>query len=272
MNILAGRIALVTGGSRGVGKGVALSLGAQSATVYITGRTLDTANATVPLPGTLHDTAAGVNQAGGKGIAVQCDHRDDAQVQAVMQRIKEEQGRLDILVNNAWAGYEGYVDDRHLPPDTPFWQKPVAFWDENLIGVRWAYVASTYAAPLMIASDRGLIVNISYSPLTPGNPAYNVAKCAADRLAFEMAHTLREHNVAVVALHPGLVRTELVLQNAQYFDMSNSESPQFTGCAVIALAADLNVIQKSGQALVVAQLAQDYNFDDIDGARPTPIT
>lgn len=272
MSTLAGRIAWITGGSRGVGKGIALSLGAQGATVYITGRTLDTPHTTVPLPGTLKDTAAGVDQAGGKGIAVQCDHRDDVQVQAVIERIKTEQGRLDILVNNAWAGYEGYIDDQYLPPNAPFWQKPVTFWDDNLIGVRWAYVASTYATPLLIASGGGLIVNLSYSPLIPGNPAYNVAKQAADRLAFEMAHALREYHVAAVALHPGLVRTELVLKNAHYFDMSNSESPQFTGRAVTALAADPDIMQKSGQALVVAQLAQDYDFDDIDGTRPTPVT
>jgi NAD(P)-dependent dehydrogenase (short-subunit alcohol dehydrogenase family) len=214
------------------------------------------------LSGSIHQTAEEVTRQGGQGIAVRCDHRDDEQVEAVFQRVKDEQGRLDILVNNAWAGYEGYVDGRHFPPQYPFWDKPIAFWDENLAGVRWAYVASWYAAPLLIARSGSLIANISFNP-EPGNPAYGAAKAAVDRLTSDMAHDLRQHNVAVVSLYPGLVRTEGVLLNAQYFDMSTAESPQFTGRAVVALAADPNLMQKSGQAFVVARLAHEYNFDDV---------
>jgi dehydrogenase/reductase SDR family protein 1 len=271
MSTLSGQVALVTGASRGVGQGVALELGAQGATVYITGRTVDESQAAVALPGTIHDTAAAVDQLGGHGIAIQCDHRDDAQVHAVFTQIERERGRLDILVNNAWAGYEGYSDNRHFPPLTPFWEKPITFWDENIAGVRWAYVASAFAAPIMIRQRSGLIVNISADVPGYNNPAYNIAKTATDRLAREMAHQLRPHQVAVVVLYPGLVRTELVLQNAQYFDMSNAESPQFTGRAVAALAGEARVIDKTGQALGVAALAQEYNFDDVDGSRPRPI-
>lgn len=271
MTTLSRKIVLVTGASRGVGKGIATALGAAGATVYVTGRTVTGEEAAVPLSGAVDQTAAEVTQAGGHGIAIRCDHRDDAQVEAVFARIHQEQGRLDLLVNNAWAGYEGYVTNQHYPPLHPFWEKPIAYWDDNLIGVRWAYVASVLAARLMVPLRAGLIVNISFSPLSLGNPAYNVAKIAVDRLTRDMAHQLREHQVAVVSLHPGLVRTEVVLLNAQYFDMSNAESPQFTGRAVQALASDPALLAKSGQAFKVAELAQEYDFDDVDGTRPRPI-
>lgn len=271
MSTLLGKVALVSGASRGVGKGIALSLGEAGAVVYVTGRTVEENQAVVPLPGTIGQTAAEVTRLGGQGLAAQCDHSDDAQVEAVFQRIQQEQGHLDILVNNAWAGYEGYFSNRHYAPLHPFWEKPIQYWDENLIGVRWAYVASVLAAQRMVQQQAGLIVNISFSPLSPGNPAYNAAKTAMDRMASDMAHQLREHYVTVVSLHPGLVRTEGVLAQAQYFDLSNSESPQFTGRAVVALAADPAVLEKAGQTLNVAKLAQEYNFTDIDGTRPSPI-
>lgn len=271
MGTLSGKVALVTGASRGVGKGIALALGEAGAVVYITGRTLEEHQAAVPLSGTIGQTASEVTQLGGHGIAVQCDHRDDAQVEAVFQRIQQEQGRLDILVNNAWAGYEGYFNNRHYPPLYPFWEKPIMYWDENMIGVRWTYVASVLAAQQMVPQRTGLIVNISFSPLSPGNPAYNAAKTAVDRVTSDMAYQLREHQVTVVSLHPGLVRTEGVLSQAQYFDMSTSESPQFTGRAVTALAADPAVLEKTGQVLNVATLAQSYDFTDVDGTRPKPI-
>ena len=135
-------------------------------------------------------------------------------------------------------------------------------------GARWAYVASVFAGQMIVKQDSGLIVNISNPTPDPGNPAYNTSKVAVDRLSSEMAHLLKAHHIAVVSLYPGLVRTENVLKNAQWFDMSNSQSPQFTGRAIVALAADPDVMAKSGQALVVAKLADDYNFDDIDGKRP----
>ncbi|MBN2501450.1 MAG: SDR family NAD(P)-dependent oxidoreductase [Anaerolineales bacterium] len=272
MSKLTGKVALVTGASRGIGKGIALSLGEAGATVYITGRTTAENQAAVPLTGSITTTTEEVTTRGGEGIAIQCDHNVDEQVQAVFEHIQADQGRLDILVNNAWKGYEGYHTNRYPPPLFPFWERPVTFWDENLAGVRWSYVATTLAAPLMVAQEHGLIVNISFGALTPGNVAYNIAKSATDRLTVEVAHSLKSHNVSVVSLYPGLVRTEGVLLNAEYFDLSNSESPEFTGRAVVALAADERVHKKSGDALVVAELAQEYDFNDIDGNRPLPLS
>ena len=229
---MAGKIALVTGASRGVGKGIALALGEAGMTVYVTGRTTSVENAAVPLAGTIHETAEAITDVGGKGIAMVCDHRHDEQVAAVFERIKREQGRLDVLVNNAWAGYEGYSTGKHYAPLHPFWEKPFSYWDDNLDGVRWAYVCTWYASPFMAAQHSGLIVNISFGASELGNAAYNIAKSATDRLTQETAYQLREHGVSVVSLYPGLVRTESVMLNAQYFDLSKSESPQFTGQAM----------------------------------------
>lgn len=270
MKTLSGKVAVVTGATRGVGKGIAMSLGEQGATVYITGRTVDESQAVVPLPGTIQQTAEEVTQLGGQGIAIRCDHRSDEQVKAVFDQIEREQGRLDILVNNAWAGYEGYTDGRYGSPDEPFWERPVSYWDDNMVGVRWTYASTVFAAPLLIKHG-GLIINLSFHVPEPGNPAYGVAKIATDRLTWEMAHRLKPHHVAVMSLYPGLVRTESVMVNAQYFDMSNSESPQFTGRAVAALAADAEIMKRTGQNLIVAKLALEYDFDDVDGKRPHPI-
>jgi dehydrogenase/reductase SDR family protein 1 len=271
MTDLKNMVALVTGASRGVGKGIAMSLGEAGATVYVTGRTVNEGDATVPLAGSITSTADEVTRLGGQGIAVQCDHNNDDEVEALFARIQSEQGRLDLLVNNAWKGYEGWHTNTYLPPPVPFWERPASEWDDNLAGVRWSFIATRLAAPIMIEQGGGLIVNVSFGGLTPGNPAYNIAKSATDRLAQEAAHRLRENKVTVVSLYPGLVRTEGVMLNAQYFDLSNSESPQYTGRAVVALAGDADVFQKTGQSLVVARLAQEYGFDDIDGKRPTPI-
>ncbi len=269
MGSLTGKVALVTGASRGVGKGIALSLGEAGATIYITGRSRQEGESSVALPGTISQTAQEVTALGGQCLPVHCDHRDNDQVAAVFERIMAEQGRLDLLVNSAWGGYEGYADGRHLPPDFPFWEKPIHYWDENLDGLRWAYVASHYAARIMVPQGSGLIVCISFRVPESGNPAYNIAKTGTDRLAREMADQLRPHQIAAVSLSPGLVRTELVLKNAQYFDMSTSESPQYSGRAVVALVSDPAIMARSGQALLVADLARAYDFDDIDGTRPS---
>ena len=268
---LKGKVALVTGASRGVGRGIALSLGEAGATVYVTGRTNAKTKATVPLNGSIDETADEVSRRGGNGIAIPCDHHDDEQVKAVFAKIQSESGRLDILVNNAWKGYEGWHNRTYHAPSVPFWERGISFWDDNLVGVRWTYVATILAIPMMIEQEAGFIVNISFGTLTMGNPAYNIAKTATDRLTAETAHRVHDNNITVVSLYPGLVRTEGIMLNAEYFDMSNSESPEFTGRAVVALAKDEHRIEKSGQALVVAQLAQEYNFDDVDGKRPKPI-
>lgn len=286
MGTLSGKIALVTGASRGIGKGIALALAEAGATVYITGRTVDAATAAVPLGGTIHETAAEASARGGAILPIRCDHSDDTQVAALFQRIAQEQGHLDILVNNAWRGYEGYSTGAAYPPDWPFWQKPHTYWDENMDGVRWAYVATWHALRMMLApvedpwgdpaqlaetyrQDRGgLIVNISVSVPNAGNPSYNIAKHAIDRLVWETAHLVGERPVTSVSIYPGLVRTESVLLNAQYFDMSTSESTEYTGRAVVALAADANVKQRDGKAFEVWRLANEYDFTDIDGTRP----
>lgn len=272
---LQGKVALVTGASRGVGKGIALGLGEAGATVYITGRTVEVGQAAVTLSGTIAETAQAVTALGGIGIAVRCDHRDDDAVRALFQQIQREQGRLDILVNNVWGGYEHFNDGTEHWLEKGFWTVPLERWDKSFhAGVRAHYVASVLATPLMIAQQAGLIVNISFfaAQRVDRGVSYSVAKLADDHMAACMAHELREHNVAAVSLYPGLVRTEAVMAAAQWFDLSNSESPQFLGRAVAALATDPNIMQKSGQVLVAAQVALDYGFTDIDGKQPRPVT
>ena len=274
MPALKGKVALVTGASRGVGRGVALGLGEAGATVYLTGRTVEEGQAAVALPGTIYKTADEVNQLGGAGIPIQCDHRNDQEVEAVFQRIRSEQNRLDILVNNVWGGYEFFNDGTEFWKEKGFWTIPLSRWDKSFqSGIRAHYVASVFAAPIMIEQGSGLIVNISFFAAQKDNMgvAYGVAKAASDRMAATMAHELREHGVAAVSLYPGLVRTESVMKAAQYFDLSNSESPQFIGRAVAALGSDPNIMQKSGQVLVAAALALEYEFTDIDGKQPRPV-
>lgn len=275
MKLLAGKVALVTGASRGVGKGIALGLGEAGATVYITGRTVEEGQAAVDLPGTIQQTADEVTQLGGQGIALRCDHRNDTEVEAVFQRIQTEQNRLDILVNNVWGGYEHFFDGTEFWNEKGFWTIPLSRWDSMFqAGVRAHYVASVFAAPLMIAQRAGLIVNISFFAAQQDDRgvAYGVAKAASDRMAACMAHELREHNIAAVSLYPGLVRTEGVLKAGDVFDLSNSESPQFIGRAVAGLANDPALMEKSGKVHVVAALALEYGFTDIDGKQPRPLT
>jgi NAD(P)-dependent dehydrogenase (short-subunit alcohol dehydrogenase family) len=258
MQKLEAKVALVTGASRGVGKGIALELIESGATVYITGR-----------------SAKDMQYLAGKGIAIECDHRDDEQVRSAFRRIAAEQARLDILVNNVWGGYENMIENGEFTWPRPFWQQPLWRWDAMFqAGVRAHYVASQLAAQMMVAQRRGLIVNLSFWAAQKhiGNVAYGVSKAATDKLTADMSHELREHNVAVVSLYPGLVRTEKVLASAAWLDLSNSESPQFIGRAVVALAGDANVMEKTGNVLVAASLAKEYGFTDIDGKTPRPIT
>jgi dehydrogenase/reductase SDR family member 1 len=268
---LSGKVAVVTGGSRGIGKGIALSLGEAGATVYITGRTDKNHPTSIPLSGTVDETATEVTNRGGKGIAVRCDHRNDNETEALFERIHIEQGRLDILVNNAWAGYEGMHDGSDFPPAPNFWTRRLSHWDDNLFGVRAAYIASAYAARIMSNQKSGLIACVShYVQDDRGNPPYHIAKTATDRLISEMAHDLREYNIASVSLYPGLVRTEGIMKHSQYIDLSNSESPEYIGRAVVALALDENIMSKTGESLWVSDLATEYNFTDVDGKAPIP--
>lgn len=268
---LAGKIAVVTGASRGVGKGVALALGEAGATVYITGRTMKSGDQTVPVEGSLTATAREVSRLGGKGIPCRCDHRKDDQVKAVFKRIEDEQGHIDILVNNVWSGYENAHRDVYY--SGPFWEHPIEQWDATHdVGLRSHYVASTYAAPLMIHTGSGLIVNISnYSSQEgPGDVYYLVSKLATDKLAIEMAVTFKEYGVACVSLWPGYVRTEGVMKYIFKEKLPFTESPQYTGRAIRALAADPEILNKTGQILIVGELAKEYGFVDIDGSRPKP--
>src|SRR5262245_44534004 len=238
MQPLNGKVALVTGASRGVGKGIALELSAAGATVYITGRSVDD-----------------MQYLSGKGTAIECDHRQDQQVEEAFHRIAREQGRLDLLVNNIWGGYENMMENGQFTWSRPFWQQPRWRWDAMFqAGVRAHYVASQFAAQMMVQQRSGLIVNISFWAAQKylGNVAYGVSKAATDKLTADMARELRDHNVAVVSLYPGLVRTEKVMEAAAWLDLSNSESPQFIGRAIEALAADPEIMEKSGQVLVAA--------------------
>jgi NAD(P)-dependent dehydrogenase (short-subunit alcohol dehydrogenase family) len=255
MTALAGHVALVTGASRGVGRGVALGLAHAGATVYATGRTVEQA---APEPGIL---------------PVACDHTDDAAVERVFQRIDAEAGRLDVLVNVAWGGYERMVENGAFTWAAPFWTQPAWRWDAMVTaGVRAAFVASQHAARRMSATRRGLIVHVSSMAAQKYgyNVVYGLSKAATDRMAADMAHELQSHGVAVVSLYPGLVRTENVLA-AGVFDLGNSESPEFIGRAVAALAADNDVLRRSGSVLVAANLGTEYGFTDVDGKQPRPL-
>lgn len=269
---LQGKVAVVTGASRGVGKGVALELGMAGATVYVTGRTVEEGTGArvlgAPLPGTIGATAGEVTRCGGHGIAVRCDHRNDDDVRALFDRVAAEHGRLDMLVNNAYAVPETLLSG------APFWEQPLSLWDEmTAVGVRSTYVASAFAARVMARQRSGLIVNTSsyggghYSLAV----AYGVGKAAVDRMAADMAHELKPYGVACVSLWLGLIGTERTLrvaaQDAQ-FDPRQAESPRFVGRCVIALATDPEVMRHSGKVLLTAELAGVYGFTDVDGSRP----
>jgi NAD(P)-dependent dehydrogenase (short-subunit alcohol dehydrogenase family) len=256
------RVALVTGASRGCGKGVALVLGENRWTVYLTGRSVQGQPTTLGRPGTIDETAAQVTARGGTGIAIRCDHTDDLQVQAAFDRINSEQGELDLLVNNAWSGYEISPD-----PSLPFWEIAWRHWDLMFTGgLRAAAFASCLAAPMMIRAGRGLIVNITWVLDRPhGHAFYEVVKNGTNKLTGQMADDLRPHGVSCVAVSPGFMRLErmnLTLQEA-----AMTESAEFTGRAVAALAADPGVLAKSGQVLTTPSLAREYDFTDIDGTQ-----
>jgi dehydrogenase/reductase SDR family member 1 len=249
-------VALVTGASRGVGRGVALGLAHAGAKVFGTGRRIVETELEPSI------------------TAIVCDHTDDEAVAKVFQQIEQTTGRLDILVNVAWGGYERMVEDGRFTWMLPFWEQPVWRWDAMMTtGVRAAYVASQRAARLMVAVRRGLIVHVSSwaGKKYGGNTVCGLAKAATDRMASDMAHELTSHGVTVVSLYPGLVRTEGVL-GAGVFDLSNSESPEFIGRAVAALAGDPGVVRWSGSVVVAAALATEYGFTDIDGKTPRPLT
>ncbi len=251
--------ALVTGASRGVGRGVAAALHHRGYQVFATGRTVASAN----LP-------EGV-------VRIPCDHLHDEQTAGAFERVSSEAGSLQLLVNCAWGGYEAMVEDGKCTWTVPFWEQPLHRWTRMMdAGVRAAFVAASHAARLMIPQRWGLIVNISYwaAQKHVGNAIYGASKAATDKLSADMAEELRPHGVAVVSLYPGLVRTELVMQAAEagWLNLANSESPEFTGLVIAALAADPSLARRSGQALVGAALAMEFGIKDIDGRQPVPLT
>ncbi len=262
MGNLQGKVAVVTGASRGIGKAIALALGEQGATVYVTGRTTGDGERTI-------DTAARqITEAGGEGRAIQCDHADDAQIAAVFERIGQEAGRIDILVNNvykipsppAWGG--------------GFWDHPIQIWDDQVgIGLRAHYVASWHAAKWLFEAGPGAaVLNVS----SPGGQSYHFScsygagKAGLDRLTADMAIELQPKGIPAVVLYPGSVATEFIQDAAatQDIDLSQSQSPQFVGrCAVALLMAD-DLMDRTGTIQWVEDLAEEFDIYEADGSRP----
>ena len=247
---------MVTGASRGVGRGVAVALDEAGFQVFATGRSIATAN----LPSAIR--------------RIPCDHLDDSQTRAAFAQVAAHADGLDILVNSAWGGYERMVEDGQFTWTLPFWEQPLHRWTSMLDGgVRAAFVAASLAAQVMVPRQRGLIVNISYWAARKyiGNVIYGVSKAATDKMTSDMARELRPHGVTAVSLYPGLVRTEAVLASG-WFDLSNSESPEFIGRVIAALSSDPALLSRSGQVLVAAAVAAELGVSDLDGKQPAPLT
>src|SRR5262245_3837129 len=275
---LADHVALVAGGTRGAGRAIAEELGSVGATVYVTGRSTRARRSEMNRPETIEETAERVTARGGRGIAVRVDHTDPVQVAALVEQISAEQdGRLDLLVNDIWGG------DPLTTWDTPFWEHDLRNGLRiQELGVHTHILTSWYAAPLLVGRGGGLIVEMTdgVSSDYRGNLFYDLAKASVIRLALAEAEDLRPRGVAVVALTPGFLRSEAVLDHlgvtednwrdgvAKDAHFAASETPYFVARAVIALATDPYVFAKTGQALSSWDLAREYGFTDVDGATP----
>jgi NAD(P)-dependent dehydrogenase (short-subunit alcohol dehydrogenase family) len=279
---LQGRVALVAGGTRGAGRGIAVELGVAGATVYVTGRTTRVATSPMNRPETIEETVELVSEAGGIGIAVQVDHSQPGEVAALIERIDDEQGHLDVLVNDVWGG------DRFIDWGKRFWEHDV----EGIYALRQAIethvITSRYAVPLMLKGGGGLLVEITDGTGEEGyrgNLYYDLAKYGVVRLARDEAHELRDRGIVVVCLTPGFLRSEEVLDTFgvteanwrdaisedKYSDVGHfgaSETPRYIGRAVAALAADPDVRRHHGRAMTSGALAQEYGFTDLDGSQP----
>ena len=259
---LEGKIAVVTGSSRGIGRGTAIALGEQGATVYITGRSTGDGELTID------STAALVDEAGGRGVAVQTDHGDDAQIEALFDRVKIDEGKLDILVNNVYK-----------IPDPPawgggFWDHPVSIWDDQVgIGLRAHYVASWHAAPLLFAAGPGgFICNVS----SPGGQSYHFSssygagKAGLDRLSADMAIELEPQGIACLALYPGSVSTEFIVEasGTRAIDMENAQTPLVVGRSIAALASAPDLMDRSGSIQWVEDVGAEFGLVDEHGRPP----
>ena len=261
---LDGKIAVVTGSSRGIGRGAAIALGELGATVYVTGRTTGDGELTIDR------TVALVDEAGGHGIAVQTDHGDDAQIAALFERVRADHGRLDILVNNVYK-----------IPDPPawgggFWDHPISIWDDQVgIGLRAHYVASWHAAPLLFAAGSGgLICNVS----SPGGQSYHFSasygagKAGLDRLTADMAIELEPHGIAAVSLYPGSVATEFIVEwsGRRDTDIEGAQTPLVVGRTIAALALAPDLMARSGSIQWVEDLGAEFGVVDEYGRPPAP--
>lgn len=260
-------VAVVTGASRGAGRGIAIALGQHGCTVYVTGRSQKTGDAA--LPGTIYETAEAVSAAGGKGIAVCVDHADDQQVKALFDQVKEEQGKLDILVNNAFAAHD------QMTTAGKFWEKPLELVDMWQVGLRGTYVSSYYAAPLL--SEGGLMIFTSAAGARHYvfGPGYGVHKAGMDKMAADMAVDLRDNKVACVSIWMGALLTERMAsmleadpEKYSFLKPESMESPEFTGHVVWGLYNDPKLMESSGKTIIGAEAAIKYNIVDRDGIQP----
>jgi NAD(P)-dependent dehydrogenase (short-subunit alcohol dehydrogenase family) len=260
---LSGMVAVVTGASRGAGRGIAVVLGELGATVYVTGRSVRDGPSGPGREGTIEDTAEAVSRRGGVGIPARCDHTSSRDVERLFERVHREQGRLALLVNNAWGGYERHGESDTPFFDAPFWEQPLWRWDGMFTaGVRAHYLSARLAMPLLLEHrdderPRLIVSTIAWAyGAYLGNVLYDTAKAATARMAFGMAHELRSHDVAAMAVAPG--------------HLGVNESPEYLGRAVATLAGDGDVMAKSGLTLTVGDLAREYGFTDIDSTQPEP--
>lgn len=261
-------IAIVTGASRGAGRGIAIALGSHGATVYVTGRSEKKGDHA--LPGTIYETAEAVTAAGGKGIAVRCDHGDDAQVAALIAQVEKEQGRIDILVNNAAAIYDS------LNAPGRFWEKPLDSVDLLDVGLRSGFIASWHAAPIMAKQGKGLVIFTSASGAVhyAFGPAYGVHKAGMDKMASDMAVDFRDVGVAAISIWMGALQTErmdvmLDAEPEKYGHLKAIlETPNYTGHIIWALYHDPELMTLSGKTLIGAEIGPRYGILDEGGVQP----
>jgi dehydrogenase/reductase SDR family protein 1 len=265
-NALENRIVLVTGASRGIGKGAALELAAAGATVYVTARSVTEEDHR--LPGTVGQTVSEIVAEGGHAVAVACDHTDDTQVEALFERIDKEAGRLDVLVNSAFV-------DPGIVGGKKFWDSPASWYDDlNGVGTRGAYIASRLAAQRMVPAGRGLIANMSSfgAEYYYQHVAYGMGKAAVDKLTKDAGREFRKVGLTMVSIWPYMVRTEAVealLDKGVDLPMDGAESQRFVGRGVVALASDPDCQSHNGKSLTSRELADHYGFSDVDGTLPT---